>query len=262
MTAPPYFDFLIPAFRAGAAGPDVHLGLWGDLPLPTGPITSEEFAAAQARLTERAIEAGAITGARDMLDIGCGFGGLLARLADRCDADLVGVGNDPRQLDICRRLSPRVTIVEADACELPFADSSFDRVFCLEAMFHFRARSAFLAEAARILKRGGHLVVTDILFSRSGEGLDTDRFAAILRADYGPWPEPWIDVAELIAMAESNGLAVEQFQDLTAAVLPSYRVIAPQAWTGSFETATAGALMRWMHETGAMTYPLLQFRRF
>lgn len=49
----------------------------------------------------------------------------------------------------------------ADAERLPFADASFDLVTCRSAAHHFPEPSAFIREAARVLRPGGRLVLQD-----------------------------------------------------------------------------------------------------
>jgi ubiquinone/menaquinone biosynthesis C-methylase UbiE len=56
-----------------------------------------------------------------------------------------------------------------DAGSLSFADSSFDNIICLEAVFHFHTRERFLQQAYRILKPRGALVLTDILLTDWGK---------------------------------------------------------------------------------------------
>ena len=104
-----------------------------------------------------------------VLDAGCGFGGTLACLQDRVERlDLTGLNIDPRQLQRAQKLvQPRpgssLRFVAGDACALPFADASFDRVLAVECIFHFPSRAAFLAEVRRVLRPGGVLVLSDFV---------------------------------------------------------------------------------------------------
>jgi len=54
-----------------------------------------------------------------------------------------------------------VTVETADAENLPYAAASFDLVTCRIAAHHFPDVGRFVAEAARVLRPGGQLVVVD-----------------------------------------------------------------------------------------------------
>jgi len=228
---------MLAAHAAGRAGRSIHLGVWppgerDDRADGHAPARAADFAAAQARLDDLVIESARLADGLAVLDVACGLGGLVVALAARYRGlELTGVNLDPRQLDACHRLRPRpdtiLRWVEADACRLPFADASFDRVFCIEAMFHFRSRAAFLREAFRVLKPDGRLVVTDILLDLPADPALARAVHADLLAAYGPWPEPWSSPSLLASQFAAAGFAGIAVADLTAATLPSYRFLLP-----------------------------------
>ncbi len=265
---PAYLDRIIAAYRAGNAGRDLHLGYWDRPPDLGTPCRSGELDAAQARLTERVIALARLQPGQRLLDVGCGLGGTLAAIATRFESmALIGLNLDQRQLELCRDIVPRfggsLSLVLADACTLPFASSSFDRVLCVEAMFHFRSRGDFLLEAARVLRPGGTLLISDILL-RHPQGpspWDRDMMAAAIRRDYGPWPQLWTEIASLERWAAAAELDPVNADDWTAATWPSYRTIAPGNEAEMSRSPDAGAVLRWLHCHGWLTYQLLILQR-
>lgn len=55
---------------------------------------------------------------------------------------------------------PNLTIVNGDIAAIPFADGSFDRVFCISVLEHGEDPERMLDEMWRVLKPGGRLLVT------------------------------------------------------------------------------------------------------
>ena len=57
---------------------------------------------------------------------------------------------------------PGLDFVEGSAEDLPFPDESFDAVINIESSHTHPNCSRFLAEVARVLRRGGHFLYTDV----------------------------------------------------------------------------------------------------
>jgi hypothetical protein len=81
----------------------------------------------------------------------------------------------------------------------------------------------------------------------------------IMRRDYGPWPELWIDADQIVNDARRSGLALEKIIDATAQTIPNYRVTAPGDEAAVASRPSAGRLMRWLHENGYLSYAFFSF---
>ena len=105
-----------------------------------------------------------------ILDVACGKGETTRYLSKYYSPDNVTAINiSHKQLDIARNIVPGCNFIKMNATELGFPDNSFDVVICVEAVFHFYLRETFLKEAYRVLKKGGYLVLSDILMTKEGE---------------------------------------------------------------------------------------------
>jgi SAM-dependent methyltransferase len=103
-----------------------------------------------------------------LLDVACGAGGPALRIAANtgCSAVGIDVHDDAiaaaESLADKRRLSDRVQFRIGDATgPMPFIDSSFDAITCIDAINHFPERPRVIAEWARLLKPDGRLLFTD-----------------------------------------------------------------------------------------------------
>ncbi|HEY0510928.1 MAG TPA: methyltransferase domain-containing protein [Thermoanaerobaculia bacterium] len=97
-----------------------------------------------------------------LLDVGCGSGALLHRLAGSHSARLSGVDPVPEMLAVARRkLPPEVELREGWAERLPFETGRFDVVVSCNVFHYIRQPELALREMGRVLRPGGRLVITD-----------------------------------------------------------------------------------------------------
>jgi ubiquinone/menaquinone biosynthesis C-methylase UbiE len=94
------------------------------------------------------------TGAR-VLEAGCGTGLLLDQV-QRFAHRAVGVDLSPGMLG--KAVERGLTVANASITELPFADESFDVAFSFKVLPHVQAIDVALAEMARVVRPGGHVL--------------------------------------------------------------------------------------------------------
>jgi len=85
-------------------------------------------------------------------------------------------GRAPGAADLTRRvgLDRQVRIVRGDVTRTPLADDTMDAVISQEALLHVPDKRAALAEAYRVLKKGGRLAFTDWIEHHSLDANDSE----------------------------------------------------------------------------------------
>ena len=107
------------------------------------------------------IEAAGVTTGQEVLDVASGTGVVARAAGERVGATgrVVAVDINEAMLTVARRLSPDVDWRTADACDLPFPDSSFDAVLCQAALMFFPDRAGALREMSRVVRDTGAVAV-------------------------------------------------------------------------------------------------------
>lgn len=105
-----------------------------------------------------------------ILDLGCGNGRLTEIFKD-LSIDYTGADISDTLLSIAKSKYPTQKFQKIDFLSLPFEDASFDKIYCLSVFHHIpsvKYREQFLAEARRVLKKDGIMVLTvwDLLRKR------------------------------------------------------------------------------------------------
>lgn len=97
-------------------------------------------------------------GAKTILDAGCGEGEGLERLAGLLPEHPVGIDLNPESVEYARERLPGAKISEGNLLDLPFGESEFDLVLCLEVLEHIPDPAAGLAELTRV--SGADIVIS------------------------------------------------------------------------------------------------------
>jgi SAM-dependent methyltransferase len=158
---------------------------------------------------------------REVLEVACGAGfglGYMSAVATR----VVATDIDPEFVATVRSRGLSVArIHQADAAALPFGEAEFDVVLLLEAIYYLPDPVRFLAEAFRVLRPGGTLLVVSAnpLRKQFNPGARTTRYFSLdelrqLLSDggftthcYGAFPDSSTGIRGLIARV-ARGIAV------------------------------------------------------
>jgi SAM-dependent methyltransferase len=95
------------------------------------------------------------------LDAACGTGRYSVYLAAR-GHDVIGVDGTPEMLARARTRVPKGDFRLGDLHALPVPDDHVDLVTCALALTHVPDLAPVIAEFARVLRPGGHLVISDV----------------------------------------------------------------------------------------------------
>lgn len=146
-----HYDELDPAYQR-IWGEHVHHGYWR-----TGRETPGEATEALVRLVEQRLM---LAPGQAVCDIGCGYGATAAALALRKGVTVTGLTLSVAQARVAQaRGAPGVTVLVRDWLDNGLGDALFDRAYAIESSEHMVDKARFFAEAHRVLRPGGRLVV-------------------------------------------------------------------------------------------------------
>lgn len=220
------------AFYRELWGEHLHHGLWA-----TGDETPEE---ATVALVSRVAEAAGIGPGDRVCDVGCGYGATAELLRNRRGARVTGFTvsrGQWRRAETRARGTGGLRFVLGDWLENDLPADRFDAVVAIESTEHMAPKPRALAEAWRVLRPGGRLVVC----------------AWTVPAGLGRWRRRHL-VAPLCREGRLAGLATPEdyrrwsgaagfravrTEDLTRRVQRTWRVVLIRV-AGTLATGTAG----------------------
>lgn len=108
-----------------------------------------------------------------VLDIGCGGGNTLARMAERVtEGHLVGIDYAETSVEASRAFNAplieagRMEILHGSVEHLPFADEHFDAVVTVESFYFWPNPEECLKEVTRVIKKGGTFLLLAEIYGR------------------------------------------------------------------------------------------------
>jgi tocopherol O-methyltransferase len=150
-----HYDVVSPYYQS-LWGQHIHHGYW-----MRGDESKEQ---AQLQLIEHLAQIAAVPPECSILDAGCGFGSTAIYLAKQIGAKVTGITISPVQVEMANHAAEReranAKFFLMDAEEMEF-DQRFDVVWSTESVSHYQDVPKFFASAARCLKPGGILAITD-----------------------------------------------------------------------------------------------------
>lgn len=191
---------------------DTNGALWGQCARDWADIQEGQFAAGY----HAALDAAGVGQGTRMMDAGCGAGSAAALAAAR-GARVAGVDAAAPLLDIARQRVPGGDFRIGDLEDLPFPGAAFDVVTGFNA-FQFAGNPAVaLAEARRVTRPGGRVVV---MTWSTPEGMEAAAIVGALRGllppppPGAPGPFALSEESRLRAFAAEAGLAALGVQDV------------------------------------------------
>jgi len=105
---------------------------------------------------------------QDVLDLGCGIGGPARFLAEEFGCRVRGLDLVPSYCEAAKELTRltgldgRVSFLQGDMCDMPFADAIFDCVWSQHTLMNVANKPALALEIRRVLRPGGKAVFYEV----------------------------------------------------------------------------------------------------
>lgn len=233
----------------------INLGYWEDA------TNLDEAGRALVRLVAQEARLGP---SDDVLDIGFGFGEQdVEWLTSFEPKSITGINITEHQIEFARKraealgLSDRLKFEWGSATDIPFDGARFSKVVAVECAFHFDPRETFFAEAMRVLKPGGRVVVADLVPSeRAGKPGLIARMMEPIRA--GLWQIPRANdypTSQYVARLEAAGFQNVRVVDISQQVFGPLRAFT-NAWLQQPQYLER---LHWLHRNRLSTWLSVAF---
>lgn len=134
-----------------------------------------------------------------ILDIGCGNGIMLERIAHACDCRLIGTDISEDALEIAKRrlAGTNVELLRCPVDDTPLEDATVDKALTINTIYFWEDLASGFEEIARVLKPGGIFIGTHYT-NRALESYPHTQFGYRMRTEQ-----------EAVSAAETAGFTVQ-----------------------------------------------------
>ena len=240
--------------------------------------SSAAFVEAKSRFISKMAQFGGICDTRnhtEIVDIGCGIGGTTRALAAMIDSAFVtGISISERQVERARELSiaqsvNNVRFIVEDAIDMgKLPSSAYDIVWICESSEHIADKKALLAEACRVLKPGGRLVMA-AWCSRDPRNSQEEKTRQFLEQE---WSHPsFASIQRLSFLLTDLGMNEVAAADWTEETIPSWYhsiivgvwnpwpvIVRPDLWLKTIREIYTISLMHVAFRDGLMQYGMFR----
>lgn len=212
-----WLDYRTFWFRPGNYA--IHFGYWDE----TTRSHADSLVAMNRVMAQRV----AVRDGDYILDAGCGVGSAAIWLAENYLVRVTGITIVASQVNYAheyarqQHVADRVQFDQQDFGRTNFADETFDIVWAEESVCHLADKRDFIAEAYRLLKPGGRLIVLEYFRVARFEDKSSER---LLQSWLSGWAIPDLaTAAEFVRWAGETGFKEVNLEDIEAHVKPSQR---------------------------------------
>jgi len=182
--------------------------------------------------TREHIERAGINSTMLVMDLGCGVGGCSRVIAATCGCRVTGIDVTPQFIEVARELTrrcgmaDRIEFRQGDALDLPFAEGTFDHVWCHNVTMNIPDKKKLASEVTRVLKSGGRFSCSEVGQGPGGALIFPLPWATDASASFVVTP------AVMRQALEEGGLRIKEEIDLSDASLASLKEMRARAERG------------------------------
>ncbi len=159
-----------------------------------------------------------------VLDAGCGIGGSSLWLAKNIGCNVTGISISAKQVATANKLSAEENLQtialfeQQDFTATKYPGESFDVVWAIESVCHATDKSKFIAEAYRLLKKGGRLIMGDFFKQQNLSGKE----AALITQWANGWAiDDFATIEKFTEQLGNAGFTNTTIDDATNKIIPS-----------------------------------------